>query len=105
MPRHTRSWNGGRYRGLPTSLAYVPPAEAHGRRPPATSCADSPTTIASLSDRRTFLNGVLGVGVAVASTTMLAGCASVAGGAPAAGGGDADGRYPEWDMSWTRKLG
>ena len=69
------------------------------------------------SDRRTFLNEVLGAGVAVASTTLLAGCASVAGGVPATGaptaGAPAAGgaatpptaAATEWDMSWTRKLG
>jgi hypothetical protein len=73
---------------------------------------DASVTSTPLSDRRSFLNEVLGAGVAVASTTLLAGCASVAGGAPATGapvvGGTATPpttAATEWDMSWTRKLG
>ncbi len=68
---------------------------------------DSTTPSAPLPDRRAFLHDVFGAGVAVASTTLLAGCASVVGGAPVAGSAatTAPAAATEWDMSWTKKLG
>lgn len=67
----------------------------------------STTTSTTRPDRRAFLHDVLGASVAVASTTLLAGCATAAGGATIAGKPVTPAAAPptEWDMSWTKKLG
>ena len=67
----------------------------------------STTTSTTRPDRRAFLHDVLGASVAVASTTLLAGCATAAGGAAVAGTPATPAAAPltEWDMSWTKKLG
>jgi hypothetical protein len=62
------------------------------------------------NDRRTFLHQVLGAGVAVAGTSLLAGCATTANGmsATAAAAPRPAGAQPAtlaWDMSWQQKLG
>ena len=60
-----------------------------------------PSNEASPSDRREFLQRVVGAGVAVAGTSLLAGCAtagaSTAGALPVQGSG-------QWDLSWKNRL-
>ena len=55
----------------------------------------------STHDRRRFLTGLLGAGVAVAGTSLLTGCAAAAASAQGAPTSQAG----QWDMSWTGKLG
>ena len=63
--------------------------------------SESPILPAS-ADRRGFLTGLIGAGVAVAGTSLLTGCAAAAT-AQAAPGTSAPSN--SWDMSWTSKLG
>lgn len=62
--------------------------------------SDSPI-IPATPDRRGFLTGLLGAGVAVAGTSLLTGCASAA----TAQGVAATPASGSWDMSWLDKLG
>lgn len=64
------------------------------------------------NDRRTFLQQMMGAGVVMAGTSLLAGCATAAATTAAPAGAAAAGRpaqpatqAAQWDMSWTRKLG
>ncbi len=55
------------------------------------------------TDRREFLSRVVGAGVAVAGTSLLAACAN--NGAAVAGAAPAPNATASWDMSWRNKLG
>lgn len=58
-------------------------------------------TSSNTEGRRDFLHGVLGAGVAAAGASLLGACASPAG----AAGAPMPAMSPQWDMSWTAKLG
>jgi hypothetical protein len=62
--------------------------------------SESPILPAS-ADRRGFLTGLIGAGVAVAGTSLITGCAAAA----SAQGAQASTPSNAWDMSWTSKLG
>ncbi len=62
--------------------------------------SDSPILPAT-ADRRGFLTGLLGAGVAVAGTSLLTGCAAAA----SAQGATTPAPKSQWDMSWIGKLG